>query len=80
MACHETKYCPRCNTTFECKVGNILLCQCNGITLSDTEKDHIAAQYNDCLCRSCLLEIKQELKYKPLKERMKFIFSLFKPQ
>ena len=55
---HEEKYCPRCKALFECKVGNILQCQCYGISLNEDEKQLIASQYNDCLCRSCLADIK----------------------
>lgn len=78
MASHDTKHCPRCEGSFECKVGNILECQCNGIVFSDAEKAHIAANYDDCLCRKCMLEIKREFKHQPLKEKMAFIFSIFK--
>lgn len=53
----ETKYCPRCQTPFECRVGNIPQCQCNGIRLTAEDKAFIAANYTDCLCRNCLLAI-----------------------
>ena len=35
---HEPRNCPRCNKTFECKVGNIAQCQCSSIVLSEEEK------------------------------------------
>lgn len=78
MACHETKSCARCKSPFECKVGNILQCQCNGITFNETEKAFISENYQDCLCRECLLAIKRELKYQPVKDRIQHIFSIFK--
>jgi hypothetical protein len=53
----EPKYCPRCQAPFECKVGNISQCQCNGIRLTAEDKDYIASNYTDCLCRACLLAI-----------------------
>jgi hypothetical protein len=59
MCKHEMKKCPRCSTAFECKVGSVLLCQCTGIEFTDEEKSFIAKNYNDCLCRNCLLSIKQ---------------------
>jgi len=54
MCQHETKQCGRCHTPFECKVGNILECQCYGVSLTEEQKDYIDNNYNDCLCRSCL--------------------------
>jgi len=44
---------------FECKAGNVTECQCSGIDLDGAAKDYIAGSYADCLCRRCLLEIKQ---------------------
>ena len=60
MCKHEEKYCPRCNQLFECKAGNITQCQCFGLVLSDEEKQLLEKNYNDCLCRNCLIEIKNE--------------------
>lgn len=59
MCKHEEKSCPRCHAAFECKVGDIGHCQCSGIALTDGEKQFIAERYTDCLCRKCLLELKQ---------------------
>lgn len=58
---HEQKECPHCQTMFECKAGNIVNCQCYGIDLSAAEQDLIRLKYDDCLCRNCLLQIKQPL-------------------
>lgn len=51
---HEIKTCPRCGSTFECRVGDILQCQCYGITLTIDQQREIIKNYDDCLCRSCL--------------------------
>lgn len=51
---HESKQCSRCDTEFECKSGSILLCQCQTIYLSPEQTDYVNAQYNDCLCVTCL--------------------------
>lgn len=59
MCKHEQKSCPRCQQTFECKVGDVLNCQCYGINFTAEEKNHIEGRYSDCLCRNCLLELKQ---------------------
>lgn len=61
MCKHEEKYCPRCQSAFECKVGAVTQCQCSGIGLSPEERQFIADRYQDCLCRKCLLELKQGL-------------------
>lgn len=57
---HETKNCPRCNAEFECKSGSILLCQCQTIFLSEAQLDYNRAQFNDCLCITCLQELRTE--------------------
>lgn len=59
MCKHEEKYCPRCRSAFECKVGDVAQCQCSGIGMSPEERQFIADRYQDCLCRKCLLELKQ---------------------
>lgn len=55
---HEEKQCPRCGARFECKAGSITACQCYGIPLGDEERVFIEERYHDCLCRNCLLELK----------------------
>ena len=57
---HEMKYCPRCNSMFECKVGSVLICQCSTIILTNDEKDYIQLQFDDCLCVNCMKELQQE--------------------
>jgi hypothetical protein len=59
MCKHEEKKCPRCNTAFECKVGDIMKCQCYGIEISVAEEAFIKTTYSDCLCSNCLLQLKQ---------------------
>jgi hypothetical protein len=59
MCKHEEKSCPRCRQVFECKVGDVHQCQCFGISFNTEEKAFIESRYNDCLCRNCLLELKQ---------------------
>lgn len=76
MACHETKYCPRCQAQFECKVGNVTECQCYGISFEEKEKEYIDRNYQDCLCRNCLLSVKREMQFKPAEEKMKQILSI----
>ena len=60
MCVHEQQYCPRCNKTFECKVGNITQCQCYGISISAEERAYIDTRYSDCLCSKCLLQLKND--------------------
>ena len=60
MCQHETKSCPRCKIPFECKPGNITQCQCFGITLTAEQKVYIEQRYNDCLCRSCLIQLQND--------------------
>ena len=58
MCKHEEKNCPRCNSSFECKVGDIPNCQCYAVKLSDKERDFIAAKFTDCLCAGCMEAMK----------------------
>lgn len=59
MCKHEEKHCPRCGAAFECKVGDVTNCQCYGIEMTVEEEAFIASNYNECLCRNCLLQLKQ---------------------
>ena len=34
---HEHMACPRCQRSFECRVGSINLCQCQAVQLTDEE-------------------------------------------
>jgi len=61
MPLHETKTCPRCKNVFECKAGDIIHCQCSDIRLSIEERAFIEDQYQDCLCRDCLLQLKEQV-------------------
>ncbi len=67
MPQHEIKNCPRCNGTFECKVGNISLCQCSNITLTIEQQAFIETKYQDCLCGNCLKDLTN--KYMVFKEK-----------
>ncbi|MBL7749457.1 MAG: cysteine-rich CWC family protein [Chitinophagaceae bacterium] len=58
---HEIKKCPRCQTAFECKPGNIVQCQCYGIALTAEQRAYIEQHYADCLCRNCLQQLTVEL-------------------
>lgn len=60
MPQHEDKYCPRCQTLFECKVGSINLCQCTTVQLTQEERAYLAKAYDDCLCANCMRALKQE--------------------
>ncbi|WP_461139260.1 cysteine-rich CWC family protein [Spirosoma pomorum] len=51
---HASVNCPRCQQSFECRVGSINLCQCQSVTLSDAQRQYIESQYTGCLCANCL--------------------------
>jgi hypothetical protein len=77
MCEHEQKYCPRCQVPFECKVGNILMCQCSTVALVQEERDFVAGQYDDCLCAACLQALKQQYHQQLHQEKLKKISNLF---
>ncbi|MDR9433659.1 MAG: cysteine-rich CWC family protein [Spiribacter sp.] len=54
---HELKHCLRCGNGFECRQGSIHRCQCVDVVLSDEVREAIAREYDDCLCRACLLAL-----------------------
>ena len=60
MTSYETKVCPRCGKTFECKAGSVDTCGCSNVVLSVAETEYIKARYDDCLCVACLEDLKQE--------------------
>ena len=60
MPQHENKKCPRCSTSFECKTGSILLCQCSQVEMTAEQLEYSSTQYDDCLCRSCLEDLRSE--------------------
>lgn len=60
MPSHEQKQCPRCLQLFECKARTIGQCNCNRIHLTEEERAFIAQRYEDCLCFTCLNDIKNE--------------------
>ena len=72
MCLHEIKRCQRCNAVFECKAGSITQCQCFDVVLSLEERAYVEQHYDDCLCKTCLLYLKEEFDH--FKE--KFIFNM----
>lgn len=73
---HETKHCPRCSIEFECKSGSILLCQCQTIYLTSEQVEYVSAQYDDCLCVSCLGVLRSEYN---CRQHQKKIYELSRP-
>jgi hypothetical protein len=63
MCKHEQKNCPRCNTAFECKAGNIAQCQCSGIQLTLEERVYAESKFEDCLCVNCLQALQREYEF-----------------
>ncbi len=70
MPQHENKKCPHCNNTFECKVGNVLECQCDQILLSYDEKIYIENTYIDCLCIDCLHLLRYQYQQQKTKQSL----------
>ncbi|MCX2764652.1 cysteine-rich CWC family protein [Aquimarina muelleri] len=77
MIKHEEKYCPRCKSQFECKVGSILLCQCTIINLSNEERNYINEKYDDCLCANCMKALKSEYHNQLFQNKLKNILGVF---
>ena len=58
----KIKSCVRCQKDFECKDDNIKNCQCALVELQQYQRDNISKQYDDCLCASCLEQLRIEYK------------------
>ena len=52
------KICPRCNARFECRNDHIMDCQCINVSLDARQLEYIGSHYVDCLCLSCLQDVK----------------------
>ena len=52
------KICPRCKTLFDCKFDNLADCHCVNVDLDARQLEYIADHYGDCLCHSCLQDVK----------------------
>lgn len=61
MSQNEKKRCPRCNEVFECKAVSIEHCACTTIVLDENERNYMMEQFEDCLCVTCMIEVKEAL-------------------
>jgi hypothetical protein len=57
MSAQVLQLCPSCKEKFECRKDNIQLCQCAGIVLTAQQKEWVQAQFDNCLCATCLTKI-----------------------
>ena len=52
--------CPRCGVSFICQPGNIADCQCATAKLDSLQCAYVEMYYYpECLCNSCLEEVKR---------------------
>ena len=52
--------CPRCGSAFLCGIELPTPCHCTEVTLTDAQRAFMAARWQGCLCRDCLLEISRQ--------------------
>ncbi len=76
MPKHENKQCPRCHQDFECKSGNILLCQCQTVALKSEHLAFIKEKFTDCLCAACLTDIRTIYESEQFSERLNTFLKL----
>lgn len=54
------KSCPRCGNSFVCQPESVTSCQCSSAKLDNLQRSYVKLYYApQCLCISCLEEIKQ---------------------
>ena len=85
MVKHEIKICERCQSSFECKVGDVANCQCSTVVVVEATHEFLAKTAYDCLCQNCLIAInnlvlqsqKEDFPNRPsqLKEGVHFYFE-----
>jgi hypothetical protein len=61
MPHHKRAICPRCGSTFECKMESIINCHCSQVNLAEPQLEAIAQRWDGCLCHACLIAVKAEL-------------------
>lgn len=59
--------CPSCLADFVCNAANIEQCQCYGVNLQAEDIAYLresgfSAEQSGCLCRNCLLAVKEAVK------------------
>lgn len=54
------KACRRCGAAFVCRPDDVSHCDCSTLELSAEETRFISVQFRDCLCKACLLELKEQ--------------------
>lgn len=69
----DVSICSRCQSSFECKVGAIHLCQCWEVSLNAEEREYIKEAYEKCLCAAYLLIEKRKYHQKPIDLKRKKI-------
>ncbi|WP_245586432.1 cysteine-rich CWC family protein [Olivibacter sitiensis] len=60
---HEIVHCGRCGQQIECKANAYAKCQCSTVHLSVDEIEYISECYDNCLCASCLRDMRQEFRF-----------------
>ena len=58
-------------------MGSINLCQCQTVQLNDDERAYIQAQFDDCLCANCLLELKKEYNQRKFEGKFNRVYALY---
>ncbi len=52
------KVCPRCGAALNCLHNAILSCHCVSVELDSLQKSYLEQNYSDCLCHTCLEQIR----------------------
>ena len=55
-----TDTCPRCRQAFHCGVADAAPCPCTDLTLSPELTAALRAQFDGCLCLTCLAELQAQ--------------------
>ena len=58
---HEIKICEKCQSGFECRMGDISRCQCTEVVLSPMTQQFLVQTDHDCLCKNCLTTLNNRL-------------------
>ncbi len=61
---HECVSCPRCGNSFECRANSYRRCDCGKVPLTKDESEAIHLLFADCLCNTCLWQLKEQINIK----------------
>ncbi|MDR3119105.1 MAG: cysteine-rich CWC family protein [Mediterranea sp.] len=71
------KICPRCSRFFSCLHNNISECRCASVRLDAQQRAYVETNYSNCLCLSCLEDVRDYFYASGVNPRYRYRNKLF---